>query len=106
MQNSFIQFWGNRRITLEEISQLQLNTPATDLLVLSACETALGDRAAELGFAGAAAKAEVKSVLASLWQVDDRATLAFMAEFYSQLRDVPIKAEAVRRAQVAMQTVR
>jgi len=44
----------------------------------------------------------VKSALASLWYVSDEGTLALMTEFYSQLRQVPIKAEALRQTQVAM----
>lgn len=101
LQNSFIQFW-NQRLRLDQIRQLQLTDPPVELLVLSACQTALGDELAELGFAGAAANAGVKSVLASLWQVSDAGTLGFMSEFYRQLRQVPIKAEAVRQAQLAM----
>jgi len=101
LQNSFIQFW-NQRLGLDQIRQLQLTDPPVELLVLSACQTALGDELAELGFAGAAANAGVKSVLASLWQVSDAGTLGFMSEFYRQLRQVPIKAEAVRQAQLTM----
>jgi CHAT domain-containing protein len=78
------------------------NNPPVDLLVLSACETAVGNADAELGFAGIAFKSGVKSVLASLWQVEDGGALAVMAEFYAQLNQTPIKAEALRRAQVAM----
>lgn len=70
--------------------------------MLSACSTAVGDEEAELGFAGLAVQAGVKSALASLWLVSDAGTLGLMAEFYQQLRSAPIKAEALRRAQLAM----
>lgn len=73
-----------------------------ELLVLSACETAIGDREAELGFAGLALQAGVKSALASLWFVNDEGTLTLMSEFYRDLRTAPIKAEALRQAQIAM----
>jgi CHAT domain-containing protein len=73
-----------------------------ELLTLSACRTAVGDVNAELGFAGLAVQAGVKSALASLWYVSDEGTLALMREFYRNLRQVPIKAEALRQAQVAM----
>jgi CHAT domain-containing protein len=78
--------------------------PTVELLVLSACETALGEEEAELGFAGLAIQAGVKSVLASLWQVDDVGTLALMTEFYHQLSQASVttKAEALQKAQVAM----
>ncbi len=44
----------------------------------------------------------VKSALASLWYISDEGTLGLMTEFYQQLRKVPIKAEALRQAQLAM----
>jgi CHAT domain-containing protein len=62
----------------------------------------LGDEQAELGFAGFAVVAGVKSVLASLWYVSDRGTLGLMTEFYEQLNSAPIKAEALRQTQLAM----
>ncbi|WP_409851171.1 CHAT domain-containing protein [Thermosynechococcus sp.] len=44
----------------------------------------------------------VKSVVASLWYVSDEGTLALMTGFYNQLNTAPIKAEALRQAQLAM----
>lgn len=82
--------------------QLQWNNPPVDLLVLSACRTAVGDKDAEMGFAGLAVNSGVKTVLASLWSVSDEGTLALMTEFYQHLRVVPIKAEALRQAQIGM----
>jgi Uncharacterized protein conserved in bacteria len=76
--------------------------PKVELLVLSACKTAVGDEGVELGFAGLAVQAGVKSVLASLWYVSDEGTLGLMAEFYHHLKVAPIKAEALRQAQIAM----
>jgi CHAT domain-containing protein len=55
-----------------------------------------------LGFAGLAVQAGVKSALASLSFISDEGTMALMTEFYEQLQQAPIKAEALRRAQVAM----
>jgi CHAT domain-containing protein len=73
-----------------------------ELLVLSACQTALGDRQAELGFAGLAVAAGVKSVLASLWNVSDLGTLGLMGQFYQEYGEFANKAEALRQAQLAM----
>ncbi|PSF31692.1 hypothetical protein C7H19_22400 [Aphanothece hegewaldii CCALA 016] len=100
---SYIQFY-DRRLNLDEVRTLGLNRPPVELLVLSACRTAFGDENIELGFAGLAVKAGVKSALASLWWVGDTGTLAFMTDFYGKLKsqDVPIKAEAVRKTQVDM----
>ncbi|WP_009632123.1 CHAT domain-containing protein [Synechocystis sp. PCC 7509] len=79
------------------------NSPeAISLLVLSACETAVGDKRAALGLAGVAIRAGARSTLASLWQIDDEATALFIGEFYRELANNKItKAEALRRAQVS-----
>ncbi len=74
---------------------------APELLVLSACRTAVGDPDAELGFAGVALQAGVKSAVASLWYVDDVGTLALMSEFYRQLPN-NTKGEALRQAQLRL----
>ncbi|MEG5138340.1 MULTISPECIES: CHAT domain-containing protein [unclassified Microcoleus] len=100
-ENSYIQFWDTK-LRLNQLSELKLSNPQVELLVLSACTTAVGDEQAELGFAGLAVHAGVKSALASLWYVSDAGTLGLMTEFYQQLRTAPIKAEALRQAQLAM----
>lgn len=99
--NSFIQFW-NHKLPLDQIRELGLNNPPVELMVLSACRTALGDEEAELGFTGLAVQAGVKSALGSLWYVNDEGTLGLMTGFYEQLKQAPIKAEALRQAQLAM----
>lgn len=100
-QNSYIQMWKSK-LHLNELTLLQLANPAVELLVLSACRTALGDREAELGFAGSALMAGVDSTLATLWYVSDKGALGLTTEFYSQLSELPIKSEALRQAQLAM----
>lgn len=99
--NSYVQFW-NTRLQLNQIKQLGWQKIPVELLVLSACETAIGDRDAELGFAGLAVNAGVKSAIASLWFVSDEGTLALMSQLYRQIRTSPIKAEALRQAQISM----
>ena len=99
--NSYVQFW-NTRLRLNQIRQLGWQKIPIELLVLSACETAIGDRDAELGFAGLAVGAGVKSAIASLWFVSDEGTLALMSQLYPQLKTSPTKAEALRQAQIAM----
>ncbi|MGB7518855.1 MAG: CHAT domain-containing protein [Spirulinaceae cyanobacterium] len=99
--NSYIQFW-DQKISLDQLRQLGLNKPAVELMVLSACRTAVGSVESELGFAGLANQAGVKSALGSLWTVSDEGTLGFMATLYEQLKVAPIKAEALRQAQLAM----
>ncbi len=87
---------------LNNIRQLGFHNPPVELLVLSACRTAVGSPEAELGFAGLALQAGVKSAIASLWYVSDEGTFGLMTEFYQQLSTAPIKAEAMRQAQVSM----
>ncbi|MGA7937401.1 MAG: CHAT domain-containing protein, partial [Kovacikia sp.] len=101
LSNSFIQLWDTR-LRLDQIRQLGWSNPPVELLVLSSCRTALGNDDAELGFAGFAVQAGVKSALASLWSVSDEGTLGLMTEFYRHLQTAPIKAEALRQAQIAM----
>jgi filamentous hemagglutinin family protein len=101
--NSYIQFW-DKQLRLNEIRSLGLNNPPVELLVLSACRTAIGDAEAELGFAGLAAQSGVRSALASLWYVSDEGTLALMSQFYRYLADpqVRTRSEALRQAQIAL----
>ncbi|MGQ4646059.1 CHAT domain-containing protein [Lyngbya aestuarii] len=99
--NSYIQLW-DRKLRLDEFNELQLSDPPVELLVLSACRTALGDREAELGFAGSALLAGVDSTLATLWHVSDQGALGLTTEFYSQLSQGASKVEALRQAQLAM----
>ncbi len=99
--NSYIQFW-DKKLTLDQMRQLPWNNPPVELLVLSACETAIGDEQAELGFAGLAVQSRAKTAIASLWKVSDEGTLGLMTQLYQALKTAPIKAEALRQAQIAM----
>ncbi|WP_181357316.1 CHAT domain-containing protein [Stenomitos frigidus] len=98
---SYIQF-EDEKLGLDQLRSLNWSNQPPELVVLSACRTAFGSEDAELGFAGSAVQARVKSVLASLWSVNDTGASGLMAEFYYQLKTAPIKAEAVRQAQLAM----
>jgi len=81
----------------------QSRLEAVELLVLSACETATGDRRAALGLAGVAVRAGARSTLASLWHINDQATAIFIGEFYRELTKAKVtKAEALRRAQLTL----
>jgi len=74
-----------------------------DLVTLSACETGLGRPApgeGYLGFTQAFLAAGARSVLVSLWQVDDQATALLMDRLYANLRERGLgKAGALREAQ-------
>ncbi len=73
-----------------------------DLLVLSACETAVGDDEASMGLAGAAVQAGARSAIASLWPVNDVGTAELMKGFYRIYREGRSKSAALREAQLAM----
>ncbi|MBO9998207.1 MAG: CHAT domain-containing protein [Cyanobacteria bacterium SID2] len=87
---------------------LQVDDPSgrndLDLVVLSACQTAQESDRAVLGMAGIAIRAGVRSIIGSLWNVNDRSTSQLMQYFYNALsdRDDFNKAEALRQAQIAL----
>jgi CHAT domain-containing protein len=72
-----------------------------ELLSLSACQTAEGNDRAPLGMSGAAIKARAKSVLGTLWPVDDEAARQVMERMYTGIAKSRLsKAEALRQAQL------
>ncbi len=100
LENSYIQMWDDK-LSLTDVKELGLDRSNINLIILSACSTALGDRASEYGFAGFAITAGPPSALASLWSVSDEGTLGFMSQFYTALKQSPIRAEALRQAQIS-----
>jgi len=132
-EGSYVQL-SDGRLNLTQLRELgwaSRNTeenPPVELLTLSACRTAVGVAedspeaiiGSELGFAGVAFAAGVKTSLASLWYVSDAATAALMTEFYQTLAQMdvyrsgilnpelkpntiaPLKAEALRQTQLAL----
>lgn len=93
-------------ILLSELRQILSQNRARggelDLLVLSACETAVGDDEASMGLAGAAVQAGARSAIASLWPVSDAGTAELMKTFYARYREGRSKSEALREAQLAL----
>ena len=89
-------------LTASEISQMKLQA---ELIVLSACDTALGRLTADgvIGLSRSALAAGSSSAIVSLWKVNDNSTAFLMTEFYRQLKEQSKsgkldKAEALRQA--------
>lgn len=86
-------------LTVSELYGMSLDA---DLVTLSACETGLGRIANGddvVGLTRGFLYAGSRSIVASLWSVDDRATSVLMQAFYENLGKLP-KHEALRQAQV------
>lgn len=96
---------GGGLLTMDLLEQLilprMLSPRPIELLVLSACETAAGDRRAAFGLAGVAVKSGARTAVASLWQVHDASTGELMVEFYRELHNNPrqSRAQALQQAQ-------
>jgi len=75
-----------------------------NLVVLSACDTGLGDITSDgvVGIARPFMAAGVKSVVVSLWSVPDAATSDLMIEFYNNLKTKPNKAQALQQAMLTI----
>ena len=93
----------NGILRLYDIYNLNLRA---DLVVLSACQTALGKDIIGEGLVGLTRGfmcAGTPRVAASLWQIDDRATTEFMKRFYEAMLAKGLRpAAALRAAQVSM----
>jgi CHAT domain-containing protein len=87
----------------EMIRRTRFRDRPTELITLSACETAVGDEGAVLGLAGLSIRAGARSTLATLWRVNDEATAELMQYFYTHLAaGDESRAGALRKAQRAV----
>lgn len=86
----------------QEIASMDL--AGTDLVVLSACETGLGEINSEgvFGLQRAFKKAGVQTLIMSLWKVHDEATALFMQTFYDNLLSGKSKRDSFAAAQMAL----
>ncbi len=86
-------------LTSREISHL--NFKDVDMVVLSACQTGLGDVSGEgvFGLQRGFKKAGVQTLVMSLWEVSDEATQVMMTAFYNELSKGKSKRDAFQNAQ-------
>ena len=103
--DTFLLAWDGR-LGLDELSEdvglFRFRDEPLELLTLSACETARGDDRAGLGLSGMAVKAGARSVLGSLWSVNDPAATALVEAFYTRLMAGDSRAQALRAAQLGL----
>jgi CHAT domain-containing protein len=95
------------RLSLDELSEdvglFRFRDTPLELLTLSACETARGGgERAGLGLSGMAVRAGARSVLGSLWSVNDPAVTALIEIFYTRLMAGDSRAQALRAAQLGL----
>ncbi|MGI0483787.1 CHAT domain-containing protein [Pantanalinema rosaneae CENA516] len=106
-ENTFLLTWDGR-IQVKDLDQLLENRDRQqrqpiELLILSACQTAVGDRRAALGLAGVAVRSGARSTIATLWSVQDHSTADLITQFYTALKQPGIsRAEALRQAQLSL----
>ncbi|GAP94809.1 CHAT domain-containing protein [Leptolyngbya sp. NIES-2104] len=106
-ENTFLLTWDGR-INVKEFDQLlegrnRRDRRPIELLILSACQTAAGDKRAALGLAGVAVRSGARSTIATLWSVQDNSTALLMTQLYESLRKPGMtRAEALRQAQLTL----
>lgn len=105
-EETFIWAANQEKINVNQLinllrSQQQNQLNPIKLLVLSACQTAKGDKWAALGIAGVAVRSGARSTIASLSNVPDKSTALMMKYLYEELGKPGVtEAEALRSAQL------
>ncbi|NJM47415.1 MAG: CHAT domain-containing protein [Alkalinema sp. RU_4_3] len=104
-EDTFLVLGNQQKLSLTQLDTLIRKVSGSneliDLLTLTACETAVGDDRAALGLAGIAIQAGAKSVIASLWSINDATTRDFSQSFYQNLKTTD-KAKALQATQIKM----
>lgn len=104
--DSYLLLGNNGRLSLADLSGQHFRFGNVDLLTLSACETAIGDKGGSgtevEGLGVTVQQRGARSVLATLWSVADASTGVFMQTLYELRQQKGLsKAEALRQAQLA-----
>ncbi|NJO50137.1 MAG: CHAT domain-containing protein, partial [Leptolyngbyaceae cyanobacterium RM2_2_4] len=106
-EDTFLLTWEGQ-IQVSDLDQLlesrdRQNRRPIEILILSACQTAAGDKRAALGLAGVAVSSGARSTVATLWSVQDNSTAELITHFYTALKQPGItRAEALRQAQLSL----
>ncbi len=107
-ERTFLLAW-DKRVSIGELglwlkARNVERTRAFDLLILSACQTAVGDDRAALGLAGLAVQSGATSTIATLWGVNDESTAQLMQQLYAFIaqEETLSKSESLRQAQLTL----
>lgn len=105
-EDTFLVMGNSQKLIItqleDKIRRVSGREDSVELLALTACDTAVGDERAVLGLGGIAARAGVKSTLASLWAIQDESTKILVDHFYSRLESGVSKSEALQAAQLEL----
>lgn len=91
--------FADRRLNIADAALLGLQN--TDLITLSACQTALKTNSNGEEIAGLAylfERAGARAIIASLWSAEDKTTQEIMVQFYKNIKQGMRKSEALRQA--------
>ena len=103
-EDSFVLMGNGDRLNLRELRQWKL--PNTQLVVLSACQTAIGGVVGNgeeiLGFGYQIQRTGAQAAIASLWTVSDQGTQSLMSSFYTQLQKGNNIINSLRQAQLSL----
>ncbi|OQW91465.1 MAG: hypothetical protein BWK78_04545, partial [Thiotrichaceae bacterium IS1] len=105
---AYLEVYDNKKLTMDDLESfinfsIQEKDKPLDLLSLSACQSALGDKNSQLGLAGIAVKAGSHSALGTLWLVYDVSTTQLIIEFYKGLSQRSDSfAKALQQAQLTL----
>ena len=105
---SYLAMAQGNKLSVTDIVGYRLDGPSSDLnlVTLSACQTALGelnhDGSDLRGLADAFSLAGCRSVVASLWSVEDQSTRDLMVQFYKALKEGKSKSQALKQAQCSL----
>ena len=103
-EDSFVLLGNGDRLNLRELREWKL--PNTQLIVLSACQTAIGGVVGSgeeiLGFGYQIQRTGARAAIASLWTVSDQGTQSLMNNFYTQLQKGNNVINSLREAQLSL----
>ncbi|MGK7958578.1 MAG: CHAT domain-containing protein [Crocosphaera sp.] len=99
-EQSWLQAF-DQKIFLPQLEAILLSSSfPINLLVLSGCETAVGNDRTLLGMSGLAIRTRVQFVISTLWKIEDRESSALIADFYDNYQKGDNPSKALRQAQI------